>query len=347
MTKEKKHGAPPGELIYTGEKREERIRISMFEYNEAEFFEQEYLDFSDCLQDIKPNMVKWINFDGVHKTELIEKIGKTFKIHSLTLEDIVHVDQRPKFEEYNEYVAIVMRMLYYEEEVKSEQLSILLFDNLVISFQEPRGGDAFDIIRNRIRQAKGRVRRMGADYLAYVLMDSVVDHYFKVIDKVGEKIEMLDDEIGLNPTAKNLTLLHQLKGEVLYLRRQINPARDLISSVMKSENELFNEATSIFFRDVNDHVLRTIESVENYRETLSGIMEVYHSNNTHKMNEVMKTLTVITSIFIPVTFIVGVYGMNFKYMPEIDMPYAYGATWAFMIIIMGGMALYFKKRKWW
>jgi len=197
-------GAPPGTLIYNGEERSEPVKITLIEYNESEFFEQEFFDFNDCLKHVKPNMVKWINVDGIHKTEIIEQIGKNYNIHPLTMEDIVHVDQRPKFEDYDDYVFAVMKMISYSQEVQAEQLSIILLKNTVLSFQEPYGGDAFDIIRTRLRTAKGRVRKLGADYLAYALMDAVVDCYFSAIEKIGDKIEEIEESIINDSNQKSL-----------------------------------------------------------------------------------------------------------------------------------------------
>jgi magnesium transporter len=340
-------GAPPGEIIYTGKVRQERIRITMFEYNETELIENEYYDFSACITDVKPNMIKWINFDGVHNTELIEKIGSVFKIHPLTLEDIVNIEQRPKLDEYDEYLYIVLRMIFYDEKLRSEQLSIILLDNTVISFQEPQSGDAFDIIRNRLRQGKGRVRRKGADYLAYALVDAVIDHYFSAVDKVGERIEILEEKIGRQSHHHNMHDYRSIHSELYALKKQIVPVRELITTMMRSETELLTESTHLYLRDISDHSIRVVETLEGYRESLSGLMNVYLSNNNYKLSEVMKTLTVITSIFIPVTFIVGVYGMNFKFMPELYHPYGYWTIWAIMIFVMGGMAYYFKRKKWW
>lgn len=347
--KQTKHnvGAPPGELYYIGKERTDRVKISLIQYNETVFFENDFHDLSECLATIKPDLVKWINIEGIHKLELIEKIGKHYNIHPLTLEDIVHTESRPKFEDYDHYVISIMKMLYHDDVVHSEHLSILLFKDTVISFQEPNGGDAFDIVRNRLRQCKGRIRKMQADYLAYSLMDAVVDCYFKILEKVGERIEQLDEEITESPQREALVRLHDLKREMIFLRRQMWPVRELSNTMIRSETELIRDVNDAYLRDLQDHINRLLDSIEGYREMLSSIMEVYLSNNSNKLNEAMKALTVISSIFIPVTFIVGVYGMNFKYMPEINSPYAYGIVWVVMIIVMASMALFFKRKNWW
>lgn len=339
-------GAPPGTLVYTGESKNERIKISLIEYNENEFIEEEFYDLSECISHVKPHLVKWINVEGIHKTEVIEKIGKIYGIHPLTLEDIVHVDQRPKFEDYENYVVAIMKMISYTDKVIAEQLSIVLFQNMVISFQEPHGGDAFDIIRTRLRQAKGRIRKVGADYLAYALMDAVVDHYFHAIEKIGDAVERIEEEIIGDSDNKSLLELYALKREMIYLRKQVWPMRDMISNVVRSETKLINPSTDIYLRDLQDHVTRIIDTVETYRDLLSGIMDIYLSTNANKMNEVMKVLTIMSSIFIPVTFIAGVYGMNFEFMPELKSPYGYAITWSVMITIMVGLILYFKRKKW-
>ncbi len=339
-------GSPPGTLFYNGEERNEAVKITLIEFNESEYFEDEYYDLEDCISHVKPNMVKWINVGGIHKPELVEQIGKIYNIHPLTLEDIVHIDQRPKFEDYDHYVIAMMKMISYSTQVDSEQLAIILLDNTVISFQEPHGGDAFDIIRNRLRTAKGRVRKLGADYLAYALMDAVVDCYFTCIEKIGDKVEEIEEDIINDSDKKSLLELYHLKREMIYLRKQVWPLRDMINNMIRSETQLIHPTTDIYLRDLSDHVTRIIDTVETYRDLLSGIMDIYLSTNANKMNEVMKVLTIMSSIFIPVTFIVGVYGMNFENMPELKSQSGYYIVWGIMISIIGGLLFYFKKKKW-
>jgi len=339
-------GAPPGTLLYTGQPTNVRVKITLIEFNEAEFFEREFYDFSECTDHLKDNMVKWINVEGVHDTALVETIGKLYNIHPLTLEDIVHVDQRPKFEEYEHYLLAVMKMIMYDSAVHAEQLSMILVKNTVISFQEPQGGDAFDIIRKRLRQAKGRVRKLGSDYLFYALMDAVVDYYFHTIEQIGDKVAKIEEEIIHEPKQDSLIQLYRLKREVIYLRKQVWPLRDMISNLLRSESDYISPNTQLFFRDLQDHTTRIIDTVETYRDLLSGIMDIYLSTNANKMNEVMKVLTIMSSIFIPVTFIAGVYGMNFEYMPELKSPYGYAAVWIVMLSVIGGLIFYFKRKKW-
>lgn len=339
-------GAPPGTMIYNGEEKNQRIKITLIEFNDTDYFEDDFYDLSTCLSHVKDNMVKWINVEGVHNVDLIEKIGKLYNLHPLTLEDIVHIDQRPKFEDYDHYVLAILKMIMYENEVRAEQLSLVLVENTVISFQEPNGGDAFDIIRARLRQNKGRVRKLGSDYLFYALMDAVVDCYFNAIEKIGDKVEKIEEEIINEPRRESLIELYNLKREVIYLRKQVWPLRDMISNLFRSETAFITPSTQLFFRDLQDHSTRIIDTVETYRDLLSGIMDIYLSTNANKMNEVMKVLTIISSIFIPVTFIVGVYGMNFEFMPELRSPYGYAVVWGIMLSIIIGQIIYFKKKKW-
>lgn len=340
-------GAPPGTLFYNGEERSEPIKITLIEYNEKEFFEKEFFDLSVCMEHVKPNMVKWINVEGLHDTNLIEKIGKHYNIHPLTLEDIVHVNQRAKFEDFEHYVVSIMRMINYTAEVESEQLAIVLTENnTVISFQEPHNGDAFDIIRTRLRTCKGRVRKLNADYLAYALMDAVVDCYFTAIEKIGDKIELIEESILKDNDNKSIVELYHLKRELIYLRKQIWPMRDLLNNMIRSETHLIHDSNQMYLRDLNDHITRIIDSLETYRDLLSGIMDIYLSTNANKMNEIMKVLTIMSSIFIPVTFIAGVYGMNFQNMPELRTENGYYITCGVMLSIIIGLMIYFKRKKW-
>ncbi|MEK6615377.1 MAG: magnesium/cobalt transporter CorA [Bacteroidota bacterium] len=334
-------------MVYSGEEQTASVKITLLEYNEKEFLEKEFTDFDECLIHVKANMVKWINVDGIHNTELIQKIGEKFGIHSLTLEDIASHEQRPKFEDYETYLVSIMKMLSYNFQVHSEQLSIILLDNnTVLSFQETNGGDAFDIIRTRIRQGKGRVRKMGADYLAYCLIDAVVDLYFVIIEKIGDRIEVLEEELLHDSSKETMKFLHAMKREMIFLRKAVWPMRELINNFERCENKLIKKTTRLFLRDLYDHTIRIIDTVETFRDLLSGMMDIYLSSVSNRMNEVMKVLTIITTIFIPLSFIAGVYGMNFDNMPELHSRYGYYCLWAVMITVAVGMVFYFKKRKW-
>jgi magnesium transporter len=349
MQKRKKKikiGSPTSSVIYHGVERQEKTKISLIEYNENTFTEKVFFDVNECLSCVNNQLVKWINVDGVHQAEIIEAIGKHFNIHSLTLEDIANTNQRAKFEDYDNYVVAIMKMLYYDTALTAEQLSIVLMDNVVISFQEPNGSDAFDVIRNRIRQKKGRITKMKADYLAYSLLDAVVDYYFLILEKIGDEIEEIEEKLIVNPTRETMQELHLMKRQMIYVRKAIWPMRELVSNMERSESKLISAEIDIFLRDAHDHALRVIDTVETYRDLLSGMMDIYLSSVSNKMNEIMKVLTIITTIFVPVTFIAGVYGMNFDYMPELHSKWGYIITWAVMILIMGSLAVYFKKKKW-
>ena len=345
-TLQNKTGAPPGTVIYYGEDHKEKVKITLIEFNETEVVEKDFYDIDECMNHINPLMVKWINVDGIHNVELIERIGKQFSIHALTLEDIVNTSQRAKFEEFDSYVVTIMKMMYYDTEIRSEQLSVVLMEGMVISFQEVHGGDAFDLIRNRIRTGKGKIRKMGADYLAYALIDAVVDCYFTILEKIGDKIELLEEDLITEPTKETMQQLHYMKRELIFVRKAVWPMRELINNFQRSETELIKPTTDIYLRDVHDHTVRVIDTVETYRDLLSGMMDIYLSSVSNRMNEVMKVLTIITTLFVPVTFIAGVYGMNFKYMPELESPWGYAIVWIVMISMIVSLLFYFRRKKW-
>jgi magnesium transporter len=349
-TKKQKHnvGADSGEMFKPTDVPSEAVKITLIQYNPEEYYEDIYYDVQECKKGFKPGTMRWINVDGIHNLPIIENFGKVFSIHPLTLEDITHIDSRPKFEEYSRYVVSIFKMLYFDGIVCSEHLSILLFEDTVISFQELRGGDAFDPVRNRLRESKGRIRKMGADYMAYALTDAVIDQYFVVLEKLGEKIEHLDDEVLYNPNQQIMLQLHDLKKETQQVKKMMGPVREMVFNMMRSETDLISETNTIYLRDVHDHIQKVNDTVEQYRDSLAGIMDVYLSNNTNKMNEVMKTLTTISAIFIPVTFIAGIYGMNFNdQMPEFQWKYSGYVVYGLMAVMMVGMAVYFKHKKWW
>lgn len=329
------------------ENKAEKVKITLVEFNETEYDEQVFTDINECVKHTKKNTIKWINIDGIRDIDMIERIGKLFTIHPLTLEDILNTIQRPKFEDYEHYVVAIMKMLYYNNGLQSEQLSILLFENnTVISFQEAHKCNVLDTIRTNIRQGKGRIRKFGADYLAYSLIDAVVDCYFGVLEKIDDDIELLEEELVGDPDKQTLTRLHHMKRQMIFLRKAVWPLRELINNIERSETKLIKQSTTIYLRDVLDHTIRIIDTVESFRDLLSSMMDVYLSSTNNKMNEVMKVLTIITTLFVPLTFIVGVYGMNFDYMPELHSHWGYFGVWGVMIIIFIVLLIYFKRRKW-
>ncbi|MCP8311964.1 MAG: magnesium/cobalt transporter CorA [Candidatus Methylarchaceae archaeon HK02M1] len=344
----KKTGLPPGTLIHIGEKKIEKVKITIIDYNEAQFQEKEAKKVEECFPYKDQPNVTWINIDGIHDVEIIEKIGNHFNLHPLQLEDILNTEHRPKIEDFEDYIFVVLKMLYYDEkenEIKDEQISLILASNIVISFQESEG-DVFNPIRERIRNGKGRIRKMGADYLAYALIDAIVDNYFIILEKLGEKIQDLEEELVTNPTSETLHAIHKLKRENIFLRKSVWPLREVVSKLERGESSLIKETTVIYLRDVYDHIIRVIDTIETFRDLLSGMLDIYLSSISNRMNEVMKVLTVIATIFIPLTLIASVYGMNFTYMPELESPWGYPIVLVGMLFIVTLMLIYFKRKKW-
>ena len=343
-----KAGLPPGTLVHLGEKKVEKVRISYIDYDEQNFQEKLISKIEECFPLKATPTVSWINIDGLHEVEILEKLGRQFELHPLMLEDILNTDQRPKQEDFDKHIFIVLKMLSFDEEtqsVDSEQISVVLGENFVISFQE-RIGDVFDPIRERIRNAKGRIRKMGPDYLMYSLLDAIVDNYFGILEKLGDKIEAMEDVLVSDPTEKTLKQIHHLKREMIYLRRSVWPLRELISGIERSESPLIKESTDAYLRDVYDHTIQVIDTVEAFRDMVSGMLDTYLSSISNRMNSIMKVLTIIATIFIPLTFVAGIYGMNFVYMPELKWHWGYPAVLLVMVIIAGAMLIYFKRKKW-
>jgi magnesium transporter len=343
----RKAGLPPGSLVHIG-KKTDKVRISIIDYDKTQFNEKTAKKVEECFPFKKKPTVTWINIDGVHDTEFIEKIGKHFGIHPLVLEDIMNTGQRPKMEDLDDYIFIVLKMLDYDEkrnDIKPEQVSLILGSNFVISFQE-REGDIFDPIRERIRNSKGRIRKMGADYLTYALMDAVIDNYFLILERLGESLESLEEKLITNPKPETLHAIHKMKRETIFLRKSVWPLREVISGLERSESSLIKKVTKIYLRDVYDHTIQVIDTVETFRDLVSGMLDTYLSSISNKMNEVMKVLTIIATIFIPLTFIAGIYGMNFEYMPELGWAWGYFMVWIIVVLIALSMALYFRRKGW-
>ncbi|WP_445475557.1 magnesium/cobalt transporter CorA [Methanococcoides methylutens] len=344
----RKAGDAPGTLIHIGKKHLVEPKITVIDYDAENLQELITENIEEAYPFKDSETVSWIDICGVHKVDLIEKIGTHFGIHPLVLEDIVHTDQRPKVEFFDSYIYIVLKMLHYDkdkEEIIAEQVSIVLGSNFVISFQEVIG-DNFDPVRDRLRSSKGRIRKQGPDYLAYALMDSIVDNYFVMLEKIGENVETLDDELLDKPTPKTLEDIHHLKKEVIFLRKFVWPLREVVSSMQREESPFIKETTSIFLKDVYDHIIQVMDTIESYRDILSTMLDLYLSTASNKMNEIMKVLTIIATIFIPLTFVAGIYGMNFEYMPELKWHWGYAAAWGVMLTVAFIMLAYFRKLKW-
>ena len=346
--KSKKVGLPPGSIVHIGNKRDEKVKITIVDYSEAKFQEKEVKSVEECFPYKDKSTITWINIDGVHEVKVIEEIGKHFNLHPLILEDIVDTDQRPKIKDFGDYIFIILKMLYCNKKgnaIRVEQVSLILGKNYVISFQE-REGDVFSFIRERIRNNIGRIRKLGADYLVYSLIDAIVDNYFTIIERLDEKIENLEDKIIIQPNPSNVQAIHKLKRDLIFLRKSVWPLREVISFLEKDESPLVLESTHIYLRDVYGHTIQVMDTVETLRDVISGILDIYLSSINTRMNEIMKMLTIIATIFIPLTFITGIYGMNFQYMPEIKWFWGYPAVLSIMVAIGIGMLIYFKGKKW-
>ena len=351
LTKErsKKAGLPPGSLIHVGEKKDGMAKITVLDYDEAHVKEKEVNVVEECFVFKDQPTVTWIDVDRIDRVETIQKLGECYGLHPLVLEDILNADQRPKMEDYDRYSYIVLKMLYYRDQsgqVEAEQISLILGQNFLFSFQEGKKEDIFDPIRERIRNGKGRIRKMGADYLAYALIDAIVDHYFIILEKLGERIEFLEEALVTQPTTQTLKEIHSLKREMIFLRKAVWPLREVISSLTRGESSLIQESTRVYLRDVYDHTIQVIDTIETFRDMVSGMLDIYLSSVSNRLNSVMKVLTIIATVFMPLTFLAGVYGMNFKHMPELEWRWGYPVIWAIMIGIGVFMLVYFKKKKW-
>jgi len=331
-----------------GERKAEEVKIRVLDYDKEQFEEKEIKAIEETFPFKDKSTVTWINIDGLHEIEVIEKLGSCFGLHPLLLEDILNTDQRPKMEDYGDYIFIVLKMLHYRENrdrIEAEQVSFILGSNYVISFQEVEG-DVFPPIRARIRHNKGRIRKAGADYLTYTLLDAIVDNYFLILENIGEKIEITEQELAANPSPITLQSIRTLRNDLIFLRKSIWPLRELVNGLEHLESELVQEQTHAYLRDVYDHTIQIIDTLESYRDTLSGMVDIYLSSISNKTNEVMKVLTIFASIFIPLTFIAGIYGMNFEFMPELTWQWGYFALLGFMMLVGIFLLVFFKKRSW-
>jgi magnesium transporter len=350
----KKRGISPGSLIFTGEQKTSSVSISLFNYNTSCFEEKSISDVNELIQYKENSDVTWINITGLHDTELLEKVGSIFEIHPLVLEDVLNVYHSPKIEDYEQFLFLVIKMIGINNQtgkMSIEQISIITGKNFIITFQEQEG-DVFDTIRDRIRTAKGRVRKYREDYLAYRLLDSIIDNYFVVLENVDERIEEIEDQIIKQPDDSSLEKIHNLRKELIKLRRAASPLRDIIFTIEKEKFHFIQKPTYIFLRDLNDHIKQIIDTIENYREIINGLLDLYLSNASHKMNEVVKLLTIISTIFIPLTFIVGIYGMNFSTntskwnMPELQWAFGYPFVMGLMLVIAVLLVIFFKRKHW-
>lgn len=343
-----KTGLPPGTLMHIGKARTGPIRLHRFEYDPEDCRDRELTSVADCVVPEGGNKNYWLDVGGIHQVSVIEQLGQIFHLHPLLLEDIVNTDQRPKAEAYGDYLFLVIKMLRVEDQgdsITAEQVSLVLGPRFVISFQE-NGGDVFDPIRTRLKNPKGRLRNSGSDYLAYALLDAIVDGYFAVLESFGEQIQTLEDELLASPEPATLRAIHGVKRDLLFLRRAVWPVREMISTMERGESDLITDSTKVYLRDVYDHTVQVMDSLETYREMATGMLDLYLSSVSHRLNSVMKVLTVITTIFMPLTFIAGIYGMNFDYMPELRWHWGYPTVLLVMLLIGGVMFWIFKRKDW-
>lgn len=341
-------GLPPGSLVHVGEKKIGTVKLTLMDYDQTQFQETIIKTVDECFPFKDTATTTWINVDGLHDVEVIKALGERFAWHPLVMEDILNTEHRPKLEDFGDYLYAVLKMLQYDvkkQEVTSEQISVIIGPHYVVSFQE-REGDVFDPIRDRIRTAKGRTRSQGSDYLAYSLIDAIVDHYFVVMDLLGEQIDLIEEELVTHPEQTTLRRIHRLKRETTLLRKSVWPLRELIRGLERDGSALIAETTAVYMKDVYDHVIDVVDTLETYREVTSGMLEIYISSISNRTNEVMKVLTIIATIFIPLTFIVGVYGMNFNYMPELGWRWGYFAILSLMTVTAGIMLIFFRRKKW-
>jgi magnesium transporter len=341
-------GTAPGTLIQRSEGELPAVRITRFDYNEDRFEERKLNTIDEAFPQTDRSVITWINIDGVHDTQILHRIGSLYNVHPLILEDIQNTGQRPKMDRFDEYLFVCLKMLWYDDRAQdtvSEQVSILLGASFVISFQE-REGDVFEPIRQRLRENKGKIRRSGTDYLAYCLIDSIIDNYYIILERIEEQIEPLEDTIVTAPRADTARNLHELKRKLLLIRRAVWPLREVITAIEKEESPLIHRSTRLYLRDIYEHTVQVIDTIETFRDLVSGLHDIYLSTVSNNMNAIMKVLTIIATIFIPLTFIAGIYGMNFQFMPELSWRWGYPLVVGIMFIVALGMVFYFKRRKW-
>lgn len=343
-----KIGLPPGTLFHVGRKRTEEVKITVIDYSKESFEEVECKDVNDCLKYKDKKSISWINIDGLHNTQLVGQMGKSFNLHPLLQEDVLNTKHRPKVEEFDDCLFLTLKMLGISENgnaVISEQVSFVLGDTWLLSFQEEQG-DIFESLRSRLRENKGPARHKGSDYLLYRLIDTIVDNYFYVTEHLSEVNERLEEKVLIKADTETLHEIQKQKKLIMDFRKSINPLRDAVATLQKDGTNLIDEGTVRYLRDVYEHIIQVNDSIETQREVIANIMDLYLSGVSNKMNQVMQMLTIISTIFIPLTFIAGIYGMNFNHMPELQWKYGYHAVWGLMIVVLILMLIFFKRKKW-
>ena len=348
-TRAKKIGLPPGSLIHIGERLSDHVKITLMDYDGDHLEEKVVEGLEECASCRDKPTTTWIHVDGIHDIQLLERLGAIFHLHPLSMEDILNTDQRPKVDDYGNYIYVVLKTFSLsddtKEEIRSEQISLVFGANFLLSFAEKEGMQ-LDSIRERLRNNQGRIRKTGADYLTYRILDVIVDQYFIILEKMGERIEFAEEKLVTQPAPETLQTIQHLKREMLFLRKSVWPLREAISYLERRESPLISDQTVPYLKDVYDHTIQVIDTVETYRDMLSAMLDIYLSSISNRLNEVMKVLTIIATVFMPLTFLAGVYGMNFKYMPELEWRWGYFAVWGVMIVIGLAMVIYFRRKKW-
>lgn len=348
LPKNTTHSSSPGTIKYIWKKRSSKVKMDIINYNETNFSEKKISKIEDSILLKDDKSITWLNVMGVHNEALIHEIGEKYNIHPLVLEDITNTTKRPKIEEYDDYLYIIVKMIYFSKktkEVEVEQVSLIVGSNYVITFHE-KESDILDWVKNRLRTFKGKIRKLWSDYLMYAIIDSIVDQYFYVIEQISENIEGLEEELMLWSGQELLNKIYSLKKEIVFLKKSVWPLREVVNTLQHGENKLINEYTFIFLRDLYDHTIQVIETVETFRDLISWMLDLYLSTVSNKMNEIMKVLTIFGTIFIPLTFIAWVYWMNFEHMPELTGERSYYIWWIIIIFIVITILLLFKRKKW-
>lgn len=349
-----KLGLKPGSVVYTGQERTEDVQFEIIDYTESEFAEKRVTSPQECFPYRDSASVSWINVRGIHQSDYVESLGTHFGIEPLSLEDIVNTGHRPKMDETEGNICLIVKMLYHDdsgESVISEQVSVVFGRNWVISFQETKI-DVFEAVRKRIRQTVPRVRFLSSDYLAYTLIDAIVDHYFVVLEATGEEIEALDDAVSEDPKPEQLGAIRSLKKRLIDMRKAVWPMREVVSGLERCESSLVKSEMRPYLRDLYEHTVQVIDTVETFRDMVSGLLDLYHTGVANRMNDIMKVLTIFATLFIPLGFLAGVYGMNFDTsaspfnLPELGFRYGYPLFWGLVIMVAGALLWFFRDKKW-
>jgi magnesium transporter len=344
----KKTGNAPGSLVFIGNKKIEKPQISVINYSKDFFEEKQVENINESFENAQPDKVSWINVYGLHDIDLLTDLSKQFNLHPLVQEDILNTDQRPKFEADEENITYYLKMIFYDVETKSigiEQVSIIQGTHYIITLQE-RLAKVFEPLRERIRNKSGRIRELGPDYLSYAIIDILIDNYLEVIEKIGNDIEIIGNKVLTNPTNKDIEDIYKLKIELNYFRKAVRPVREMISQMIIADTKHITNKTIKYLKDLNDLALQVNETTELYSNLITDHLNLYNANISNRGNEIMKVLTVFAAIFIPLTFLAGVYGTNFKYLPELDFKYSYLIFWVISISLGGGLFIYFKRKGW-